>query len=77
MLKINGRRTVQPARAFALSGFGPNGKHNLAIVDKMTKKERIQWVIGEGPERDIKVGDVDFGLEKQGEWPGQFVVQQS
>ena len=72
MLKIQGRRTVQPCRAFALSGYGPDGKHNLTIVEKMTKKERTQWVIGEGPERDIKVGPVNFGLENQGEWPGQF-----
>lgn len=68
---------MQPARAFALCGYGPDSKHNFAVVDKMTKAERRQWVIGDGPERDISVGPVEFGLEKQAEWPGQLALQQS
>lgn len=74
VLKINGRRTVQPARAFALSGFGEHGKQNLAIVDKMSKRERADWLIEKegAPKRDIVVGPIEFGMQSKSEWPGQL-----
>ena len=68
-IKIYGRRTVNPARAFALAGFGPDGASNTAIVNKMTIKERSKWLIGE-LESDIKVGPEEFGLENKEDWPG-------
>lgn len=66
-----GRRTVQPARAFALSGFGPDGVSNSAIVDKMSVKDRMKWLVGE-LESEIKVGETEWGLEKKDEWPGSI-----
>lgn len=65
-----GRRTIQPARAFALSGFGPHGKENTAAVQKMSVKEQMKWLVGEGGDGAIVVGEVEFGMEGKDEWPG-------
>lgn len=68
-LKLYGRRTVKPARAFALSGFGEHGVANSAIVAKMSIKERMKWLVGE-TESEIIVGEEDFNLEAKENWLG-------
>lgn len=70
-----GRRTVPPARALALAGYGKEyGARNWEIVKGMTKKERLKWLfIGEGEEdkSGIVVGATER-MEGKGEWPGQL-----
>ncbi|KAM0750214.1 hypothetical protein T439DRAFT_247662 [Meredithblackwellia eburnea MCA 4105] len=78
VLKI-GRRTVSPARALALAGYGTeHGKSNWEIVKKMSKKEQREWLFdfGEGSsgkDWGIIVGPTEMRLETASEWPGSFV----
>ncbi|KAL8283714.1 hypothetical protein RQP46_005509 [Phenoliferia psychrophenolica] len=74
VLKIN-RRTVPPARALALAGYGgARGVKNAEIIKGMTKKEQIAWLFEapgeEGKDWGIDAGPVEVGMEKKGEWPG-------
>ncbi|SCV70287.1 BQ2448_1681 [Microbotryum intermedium] len=67
-----GRQTIVPARAIALAGFGEDGAANKALVEKMTPKQRLAWLVGEDENLgvDIKVGDIEMGMDGRSEWPG-------
>ncbi|GAA5930273.1 uncharacterized protein JCM15063_004762 [Sporobolomyces koalae] len=71
------RRTISPHRAIALAGYGAqHGKQNWEIVQKLSAKEKLQWLVeeGEGAKKGqgIVVGEVELGMDKKGEWPGQL-----
>lgn len=68
------RRTIPPYRALSLTGYGPNGKENWEVVKGMTKREKLGWLVGdeeEGKGKAIRCVEVERGMEKKGEWPGQ------
>ncbi|SCZ87435.1 BZ3500_MvSof-1268-A1-R1_Chr2-2g04901 [Microbotryum saponariae] len=66
------KRTIVPARAIALAGFGEHGAANKVVVNRMTPKQRLAWLIGEDEKSgmSIKVGDIEMGMEGKSEWPG-------
>ncbi|GAA5871078.1 hypothetical protein JCM1840_007584 [Sporobolomyces johnsonii] len=71
------RRTIPPARALALAGYGAaDGAANWEIVQTLNAREKLQWLVGEGEGekkgRAIRVGDVERGMERKGEWPGKL-----
>ncbi|GAA5848470.1 hypothetical protein JCM5353_000936 [Sporobolomyces roseus] len=75
VLKHN-RRTISPHRAFALAGYGRDGKENWEIVKTMSAKEKLQWLVeeGEGAKKGekITVGQVELGMQESRSWPGQL-----
>ncbi|CEQ42834.1 SPOSA6832_04701 [Sporobolomyces salmonicolor] len=70
------RRTIPPARAFALAGYGADGAANWEIVQTLNAHEKLQWLIGEGEGEKkggaIRVADAERAMEGKGEWPGQL-----
>ncbi|GAA5832513.1 hypothetical protein JCM11251_001354 [Rhodosporidiobolus azoricus] len=77
VLKHN-RRTIPPARAFALTGYDSDhgkGRENWEIVKTMTAKDKLKWLVnehGEGKGKGIVVGSEERGMENKGKWPGQL-----
>lgn len=68
------RRTIPPYRAFSLTGYGPHGRENWEVVKGMSQAEKLRWLVGEdeaGKGRAIKCVEVERGMERKAEWPGQ------
>ncbi|GAA5848865.1 hypothetical protein JCM8547_006370 [Rhodosporidiobolus lusitaniae] len=73
------RRTIPPARAFALSGYDSDhgkGRENWEIVEGMSAKEKLKWLVGEdkkGKGEGIVVGSEEREMDRRSEWPGVVV----
>lgn len=68
------RRTIPPARAFALAGYDSDhgfGKENAEIVKGLSAKEKLKWLVGEdgGKGAGIRVGSESRGMDVK-DWPG-------
>lgn len=65
-----GRRTVAPARALAMSGYGPAGEANWQIFSRLNNKQRQKFLIGENEELGVVVGSEEMNMQDKGNWPG-------
>ncbi|GAA6040301.1 hypothetical protein JCM8097_009409 [Rhodosporidiobolus ruineniae] len=79
VLKHN-RRTIPPARAFALAGYDSDhgkGAQNWEIVKGLSRKEKLAFLLAqpgqeEGKARGITVGSIERGMDKVQEWPAEL-----
>lgn len=72
VLKHN-RRTIPPAKAFALTGYDSDhgfGKENYEIVKTMSAREKLKWLTGE--DKDGKGAAIRVGSENRGKGPTEW-----